>query len=240
MQSEGVVKNGCIEQTEAPLSVEEHGSLDSFFPEVIQPSADLMSLDGTTARLDKSRSRIQIRSAEDALLFEYDARQSRCRVFIPEGDLDLVAAKGHIRLEARDGVSVQSEAAIKMESDTSVTLASGDSSNSLNPEAVELKAEQINAAAARGRVEVNEASVAIARLDAAYESVRQTVGLLETHARRLVEVTHESFRQAEDLSEQKAGRVRWLVDGAFSLLGGHARVRMDEDIDMDAEQIRLG
>ncbi len=189
----------------------------------------LCATDGATARLSPDSDEIQLRSSSGQLLFEYRATGSISRVFLPDGDLALATPQGRISLEARDGVYLESESSTEERSALHLT-----------PEAIHLSSAELHGRAVRVHLKAEHASVIAERLDTAYESVRHVVGILETRARRIVESTQESFRQAEELQETKAGRVRWLVKGAFNLLGGYAQIKMDEDLSMDAEQIRLG
>jgi len=216
--------------TDEPSSESHVAEFRDYFPEPNDTSGQsLQALDGTSASRSENGHRLEMRSPEGQLLFAYDVRSGCAEVFLPKGDLSLSAPDGEIHLNARDGIHLKAGGDETDASEVSVDV-----------HGVRLRGTELQARAKDGHLKLDRGSVVVGHLDTAYESVRQVAGLLETQARRIVESTKESFRHAEELQETKAGRVRWLVKGAFNLMGGYAQLKMDEDLSIDAEQIRLG
>ena len=77
------------------------------------------------------------------------------------------------------------------------------------------------------------ATVSLESMRAALDAADLTAGRLMTRARRV-------FRRIAEFEETRAGRLRWLVEGRWSLRSREAAVRAERAIDLDAEKIHLG
>jgi hypothetical protein len=62
----------------------------------------------------------------------------------------------------------------------------------------------------------------------------------EVHATRLVETAEDAFREARDLLQQKAGRVRTLVAGVHTLFSQRNVMVSEKETKVDGSRILLG
>ena len=58
-------------------------------------------------------------------------------------------------------------------------------------------------------------------------------------ARRIVERAKATYRDAEDLAQTRAGRVRTVVETTFHVLAGTAIVKAEEDVKLKGKKIHL-
>jgi hypothetical protein len=72
------------------------------------------------------------------------------------------------------------------------------------------------------------------------ERLRQVVGVVETHARRILERAKDTYRDVEGLAQLRAGDVRHVASNTFRTLARHLRLRAKKTAKIDGEQIHLG
>jgi len=97
--------------------------------------------------------------------------------------------------------------------------------------------------AARGRVRIEGASgvhVGAPHIVLETPHLRQIVGVLETHARRIVEKARDAYRDVEGTSQLRASQVRIVARKTLRALGERLRLRAAEDAKVQAEKIYLG
>lgn len=97
--------------------------------------------------------------------------------------------------------------------------------------------------AANGRVVIDgRAGVHIEgpRVTVETPHLRQVVGVLETHARRLVEKAGDAYRDVEGMSQLRAGQVRIVAQKTFRALAERLRMRAKKDAKVNADKIYLG
>jgi hypothetical protein len=92
-------------------------------------------------------------------------------------------------------------------------------------------------AAARGDLVLaaDQGRVVIRAAEASIE-----VSRLEVRATRIIERAAEVYREVDTLMQTRAGRLRTLVAGAFSLLAGSTHIASEEDTAIDGKRILLG
>jgi hypothetical protein len=161
-----------------------------------------------------------VRDAAGRVLFEHGPSGAAVHV---QRDLAL-AVDGKLRLEASDGVE----------------LACGEERLALAPKQTALSSARLSVTAGDASLQAARASVVAAALETVAESARGTFGRLEVKAARIVERAHETYREATEAAHSRAGRMRVIADGAYQLFAGRARLRADEELALDGEQIRLG
>ncbi|MFO0548761.1 MAG: DUF3540 domain-containing protein [Polyangiaceae bacterium] len=106
--------------------------------------------------------------------------------------------------------------------------------------AVRVRSQAFDVSAEKAELALDDVAFAGERLRAKIGDVRNVFGRLETVTQRLFETAKSAFRNVEDLSQLRAGRVRTLVKKGYYVRGGHAAVEAEEDVKLDAKQIRLG
>jgi hypothetical protein len=70
--------------------------------------------------------------------------------------------------------------------------------------------------------------------------LRQVVGVLETHARRIVEKARDAYRDVEGISQLRAGQIRVAAVKTFRVLAERVRMRAKKDAKVQGEKIYLG
>jgi hypothetical protein len=182
--------------------------------------------DGVSAEIDGEPGDevLRVRDGAGRLLFEYDATARRSTVCAPEGDLALAADTGAIRLTARDGVTVKTDGALDL--DTASTL--------------HVKTPHLDAVAKRADLSAETAHVTARAITTTAEKARALIGVIETTATRIVERARSAYRETEELSQTKAGRMRLLVKQTFQVLGKRTLVRAEQDVRVDGDKIYLG
>lgn len=70
--------------------------------------------------------------------------------------------------------------------------------------------------------------------------LRQVVGILETHANRIVEKAKDSYRDVEGMAQTRAGQVRIVAEKTFRALAERLRMRAKKDAKVQADKIYLG
>lgn len=97
--------------------------------------------------------------------------------------------------------------------------------------------------APRGRVRIEGADgVHIAGRQVAIETphLRQVVGLLETHAKRIVEKAKDSYRDVEGISQLSASQVRISATKTFRAIAERLRMRAKKEAKIQGDKIYLG
>lgn len=72
------------------------------------------------------------------------------------------------------------------------------------------------------------------------QSVLVETGRLETRARRIFEAAEDVYREAEGLSQTRAGRLRVLVEGALQLFARRTTLASEEETVVDGRRVLLG
>jgi len=178
----------------------------------LRPQA-LRTDDGATAELVDGD--IVVRNPGGELVLSYSAATGM-RVHAPAGDLTLAAPSGRVRIEARDGVDMQSAAHVRMQ------------------------APVLELAGERTTLESTELSIKAERIQTVASEIGQAVGRWELRAERVVEHARDAFREVQDLLQTRADRVRTLVKGTCQLLAGRTEIVSDEDTVVDGKRVLLG
>jgi hypothetical protein len=185
----------------------------------------LRTADGASASVEGAAGEqvLSVRDAGGRLLFEHTA-DGRSVIHAPAGDLIFVADHGKIEFAARDGV--------KLRSDRDVEIDAG--------QAVKLTTPHLDARTHHAELNASEASVTARTIHTTAEKAKHLVGVLETTATRIIERARNVYRETEELSQTKAGRMRLVVKETFHLLGKRALFRAEKDVRVDGEKIYLG
>lgn len=148
----------------------------------------------------------------------------------PEGEvLRVVDAEGRLLFEHRAGSRV-----------TVISAPDGD---------LELRAPRgrVRIVAAEGfdleapavHARVGEARVEGRTLAASFERVKTAAAVIETTAGRILERAKNAYREVEELSQTRAGRLRLVAEKTASLLGQRAVVKAREDVKIKGDKVYL-
>ncbi len=130
---------------------------------------------------------LTVRDSQGRLLFELRDGAGKVVIHVAEGDLELRADRGRVRIVGAEGVEL------------------------------------------KGKL-----------LSFEGERLRQVVGVLETHAKRILEKAVDVYRDAEGLSQTRAGHVRIVAKETFRALADRLRMKAKKDVKVDGEKIYLG
>lgn len=97
--------------------------------------------------------------------------------------------------------------------------------------------------APEGRVVVRGKDIALEAADRLISTaavIAQSAERVEVHADRLVEKARDVYRDAAELVQTRAGRMRQIVEGAFSLHAKRTQIASEEDTSIDGKRVHLG
>jgi hypothetical protein len=183
-----------------------------------------------------------------ALLLPQDGSPPRARtagaatVITVEGDLELHAPNGSVRIDARDGlkltaphVSLRTDDGDAGGAEIAPTSRLEMSRGSIALEGPALKARTHDAS-----LEARDATVRTKRWALVADRAIETVGNLEIRASRIVERAKDVFREVEDQMHVRAGSIREVARDTLQFLSRRALIRATEDAKIKAEKIYLG
>lgn len=173
-------------------------------------------VDGTQVRLEETEGEqvLRVANAAGQVLFEHFPAEQR----------SVVRAQGSLEVRAQAGD-------LELSSDKKVRIQSG--------EGVELEAPSFVGKVDRVRLEADKVVTAARVVDTTAELVRQTVGILDTNAQRILERAKEVFRDVEGLAQTRAGSVRMVAEKAFRILGERTHLKARKDMKLRGERIYL-
>ena len=92
----------------------------------------------------------------------------------------------------------------------------------------------------RAELELAETSFTGRAMRFCVDRARATLGLVETDVERVVERAKRVYREVEDVSELKAGRVRQIARGTMAMLSERALIRAETEVAVKGDKINLG
>lgn len=199
---------------------------------------------GATAAVGTDGDTLDVRSPEGRLLFQYESRTGACRVYAPTGDLELHSG-GAIRLVAADGIRLEGRE-VTAAAAIGVSLRTG-LPGATESSALRMTHGHLGMTAPSLRVDAAAAQVAIGRARYRGDEVRLTAKsghfdftTLETTAKRIWQKGKELVQRIEGLCDQRAGRLRTLVDGSMELKGDTVFLKGKDAVRIDGKRIDLG
>jgi hypothetical protein len=163
----------------------------------------LTTLTGVSASITRAGADaevLRVVDAEGRLLFEHNTGTRVTVIVAPEGDLELRAPRGKVKIVAAEGFV--------------------------------LEAPSVHAKVGEARVEGRS-------LSATFERVKTAAAVIETSAGRILERAKNVYREVEELSQTRAGRLRLVAEKTVSLLGQRAVVKAREDVKIKGDKVYL-
>ena len=105
---------------------------------------------------------------------------------------------------------------------------------------VTLKAPDVSLTSERAKMLVGEAELRGIRVTAAVEQVFVVAERLEQVASSVFQRAKRVMRHVEDLEQLTAGRVRTIVEGAYSVKSERASIQAKDEVKIDGERVHLG
>lgn len=164
----------------------------------------------------------EVRDGEGRLLVRYE--NGRAEIAAPSGDLVLSAPSGRVVLQAGTDVEIDATKDLSQRAGGRASLAS----KSVAVEAVD------------ARLHAGQVAVVADRILTTAKVVSQSVERLEVSAARLFEKTRETYRETKGLLQTRAGRVRTVVEDAFSLTANRTTLTSKEETSIDGKKVLLG
>ncbi|MGE3634073.1 MAG: DUF3540 domain-containing protein, partial [Sandaracinaceae bacterium] len=178
------------------------------------------------------------------LLFEYDPVRDRATLHAAGGDLEIAVPAGALRVNARDGVAIESDADVHLRGGRSVTLESSKAAGPasrvvMQPGELSLVGSVITAAADRAELLASRVGVKAHQLESHVDRVRTVAKVLDVRAGRIVERAKDVYRDVERLSQTRAGRLRLIAKTTAQLVAENALLKARDRMKVKGEQIHL-
>lgn len=212
-----------------------------------EPEA-IVTREGATAHLaaqDKGQA-IQVRDAQNRLLFSYHPQSGKCVLSVAAGDLVLQAPQGNIDLLSGKNIRFQGPQQVTVMAGQSITLATPaatgrlKSSFRLGPQNLDLSSQDLRLTARQADFLVGRGRYRGRTFSATLQSARLIADKLETMAARMVQRAKDLYSYVQDLSQLKAGRRRVLVKNSYHLKSRRGYIKTEEEIKIDGSKIDLG
>ena len=198
-----------------------------------------------TEKSNANHEIIKIFSNQKELVFEYDAKAEKSRIFVRSGDLKLMAEMGDIALNAAGKIKFNAEK-VEITGRSQVCLGvsrhTGDSGTSvaLDSQRVRIDSSEMKISAKRGTLFFTELRYAGKKIFATAGHVRIMARKLETTAKTILEKADNVYRKVKQLSQLQAGRKRILVDDTFYVKSNRSVMKSDKDFKVKSDKIHLG
>jgi len=136
-------------------------------------------------------------------------------------------------VELTDGdLTIQATGRVRLSSGKDLELEAG--------RAARLSAPQLEVASDAAELKTQQATVIAGRIATTATMLIQNVERLELQAERIMEKSRNVFREASELVQTRAGRIRTLVQGGYNLMSKRTSMVSDEETSIDGEKILLG
>lgn len=189
---------------------------------------------------------VKIFSDKKELVFEYDAKTGKARIFVRSGDLDLMTGKGDINLNAAGNIKFNAEN-IEVTGRSGISLGvsrlPGDDSGAsiaLDPRKVNISGPEMRISAGRGSLFFTELRYAGEKIYGTAGHVRIMARRIETAAKTIFEKADNVYRKVKELSQLQAGRKRVLVDDTFYVKSKRSVMKSDKNFKVKSDKIHLG
>ena len=216
------------------------GDTESYVIAVLHAAAPEAWLLPDGARAELAGGRLELRDASGRLLVRYE--NGHAEIAAPSGDLRLSAPEGRVVIESaldvalRSGRDVHIEAARRFDVSTSAST----TSLSLDAKRATVHAPHVEVTSKTARLATSRATVLARSIAVTAESLAQTVVKYELTAERLVEKTKDSFRDASDLAQTRAGRLRMIVKDVLSMHARRSVLVSEDETSIDGKKVLLG
>ena len=141
-----------------------------------------------------------------------------------------IAASNELRLSGRS---------VRVEAERSLVMSAGDTAISAQPRHLSLLAEEIAVTSQQTSWTTKGFRLVGDVVETRARRIVQRAEEMESRARLLVEKTWQSLREAEDLAQTKAQRVRLVAEDTLRAFGRRTLLKAREDMKLRGERIYL-
>ncbi len=187
---------------------------------------------------------LRVQDASGRLLFEHRPAEGRSVVYAPEGAMDFEAER--IGFTARDTVRVRGGRVVDVQGGHAVHIGTDGAEGrpasllTLGARGVMVVAVALEARARRAELGVDEARLVARALSTAVETARHVAGVVDMEATRIVERAVDVYRDARELSQTTAGRIKLVASRTLHAVGRSAWVEGEDDLKLRGDKIHLG
>jgi Protein of unknown function (DUF3540) len=196
--------------------------------------------DGTTARVEGGA--IELRDGEGRLLVRHEPGVTT--IVAPERDLKLAAPHGRVVIEGGTDVAIHAARDLQHGAGRRIELAAGVAADEpqlrLDGKGARVETPRLDVRTRGAHVVTAEASVVARTIATTAEHLALNVERYELTAQRLVEKTRDAFRDVKDLLQERVGRAKVIVRGAYALQTNRTTMVSKEETSVDGKKILLG
>ncbi|MEO7328514.1 MAG: DUF3540 domain-containing protein [Minicystis sp.] len=226
------------------------GESESYVIAVLHASAPETLLLPDGARAELSDGRLELRDAAGRLLVRYE--EGRAEIAAPAGDLHLSAPMGRVVIESGLDAIVRAGRDTRIESARRFEIAAGGKAPAapgepapkplleIDARHATLRAPRVEVNATSARLATSRATVLSRTIAVTAEQLSQTVVKYELTAERLIEKTRDTFRDASDLAQTRAGRLRTIVKDVLSMHARRSVLVSTDETSIDGKKVLLG
>ena len=155
-------------------------------------------------------------------------------VRVHDGAAEIRDREGRLRVRYRDGSAeiASPEGDLVVDTPGRVVVRSG--------AGIALEAPELTAKADRAELAAGTASITAERIVSAARIIAQSAERFEVSAGRLVEKARDVYREATELSQTRAGRMRQLIGDVFSVHAKRTQIDSEDDTSIDGKRVLLG
>jgi hypothetical protein len=176
---------------------------------------------------EQGEARVALRAPGGGVLLELRPSDGRCRIHAPSIE---IAASNELRLSGRS---------VRVEAERSLVMSAGDTAISAQPRHLSLLAEEIAVTSQQTSWTTKGFRLVGDVVETRARRIVQRAEEMESRARLLVEKTWQSLREAEDLAQTKAQRVRLVAEDTLRAFGRRTLLKAREDMKLRGERIYL-
>lgn len=178
------------------------------------------------------------------LLFEYDPATDRATLHAAAGDLELCVPAGALRMSARDGVHLESDASVQLRAGRELELVAqrdaGEASRvRLQPGELSLAGSIVTLAAGRAELLAERVGLRAQQLESHVERARHVAKVVDVRAGRIVERAVDVYREVERVSQTRAGRLKLIAKKAAQIVGETTLIKARDRVKIKGERIHL-
>lgn len=204
----------------------------------------IASPDGATARVVDGG--LELADAEGRLLVRYV--DGTAEIAPPRGDLRIAAPHGRVQITAGLDVAIEASRDVTVSAErsaeTKIVGAGADrqlaSRFRVDAKGATIAAPELEVRSRRARITAGLAEAVVREIKTSATRIETAATTMETQAERISVRAKSMAEDVAELLETKAGRIRSLVRGAFTLRSKSTSLKSKDDTAVDGRRVLLG
>lgn len=206
----------------------------------LREAAPVRADDGVSAQLEDGS--LTVRDGRGRLLFSHRPDDGVSVIHAPHGDLLLSAPEGSVAIDAGRDIRLKSTRDVAIEG-KSVSLEAPHrettSSLRLDRRGAHVGTPSLSVSAAVARLALLDTTFAATSVSSVVTTARHVIGVAETRAERIIERAKNVYRDVEELTQTRAGRIRQIAQGAMHLVSERTVIKATDEVAIKGEKIHL-